>query len=80
MEDIEQRAQNLLNQLKAKRHAELADKVFREPERKKAKEQAKKEAAERERKEIMDRWGDRLAKAQEHMEQKQAEQEQLIND
>ncbi len=41
----------------------MADKIFREPERKRAKEHTKKEAAERERQELENRWSPYLEKA-----------------
>ena len=67
IKDIEQRAKDMIEQCQCrkaqKEHAELADKIFREPERKTAREQAKKEAAERERQELEGRWGPYLEKA-----------------
>ena len=67
IKDIEQRAKDMIEQCRRrkvqKEHAELADKIFREPERKRAEEQAKKEAAERERQELEDRWSPYLEKA-----------------
>ena len=50
IKDIEQRAKDMIERCQNKKaqreHAELADKIFREPKRKIAKEQAKKEVAE----------------------------------
>lgn len=67
IKDIEQRAKDMIEQCQHRKeqreHAELADQIFREPERKKAKEQEKKEAAERERQELEDRWSPYLEKA-----------------
>ena len=66
IKDIEQRAKDMIEQCqrrKAQReNKELADKIFREPERKRAKEHAKKEAAERERQELENRWSPYLEK------------------
>lgn len=67
IKDIEQRAKDMIEQCQIRRaqrkNAELVDKIFREPERKRAKEQARKEAAERERQELENRWGPYLKKA-----------------
>lgn len=67
IKDIEQRTKDMIEQCqrrKAQReNKELADKIFREPERKRAKEHAKKEAAERERQELENRWSPYLEKA-----------------
>lgn len=79
MTDIEKRAQEMLNDIQRRKQAMLADKVFREPEWKKAKEQAKKEAEEREQKARADMWSPWIAKAQERMQQKQADHEKMIN-
>ncbi|NDO51834.1 hypothetical protein FMM75_21450 [Lachnospiraceae bacterium MD335] len=66
IKDIEQRAKDMIEQCqrrKAQReNKELADKIFREPERKRAKEHEKKEAAERERQELENRWSPYLEK------------------
>ena len=67
IKDIEQRTKDMIEQCqrrKAQReNKELADKIFREPERKRAKEHAKKEAAECERQELENRWSPYLEKA-----------------
>ena len=83
IKDIEQRAKDMIEQCqrrKAQReNKELADKIFREPERKRAKEHAKKEASERERQELENRWSPYLEKAMQREEQKQKDYEKIIN-
>ena len=67
IKDIEQRAKDMIEQCQCRKvqreNKELADKIFREPERKRAKEHAKKEAAECERQELEKRWSPYLEKA-----------------
>lgn len=67
IKDIEQMAKDMMEQCQCRKaqreHARLADKMFREPERKIAKEQAKKETAEHERQELKNRWSPYLEKA-----------------
>ena len=67
IKDIEQRAKDMIEQCQCRKvqreNKELADKIFREPERKRAKEQAKRENAERERQELENRWSPYLEKA-----------------
>ena len=67
IKDIEQRAKDMIEQCQCRKvqreNKELADKIFREPERKRAKEHAKKAAAECERQELENRWSPYLEKA-----------------
>ena len=67
IKDIEQRAKDMIEQCQRKKaqreNKELADKIFREPIRKKIKEQTKRENAERERQELENRWSPYLEKA-----------------
>ena len=67
IKEIEQRAKDMIEQCQCRKvqreNKELADKIFREPERKRAKEHAKKEAAECERQELENRWSPYLEKA-----------------
>lgn len=73
IKDIEQRAKDMIERCqreKARReHAELADKIFREPKR----QAAKKEMREREEadqlKQLENRWSPYLEKAMQHVEQ-----------
>lgn len=67
IKDIEQRAKDMIEQCQRRKvqmeNAELADRIFREPIRKKIKEQTKRENAERERQELENRWSPYLEKA-----------------
>ena len=82
IKDIEQRAKDMIEQCqrrKAQReNKELADKIFREPKRKRAKEHAKKEAAERERQELENRWSPYLEKVMQHAEQEKKKYDDKI--
>ena len=82
IKDIEQRAKDMIEQCqrrKAQReNKELADKIFREPERKKAKEQAERENEEHERQELENRWSPWIEKAMQHIEQKNKEYDEII--
>lgn len=73
IKDIEQRAKDMIERCqreKARReHAELADKVFREPERR-AIQKANREKEEAERlKQLEERWSPWIEKAMQHAEQ-----------
>lgn len=82
IKDIEQRAKDMIERCqreKARReHAELADKVFREPERR-AIQKANREKEEAERlKQLEERWSPRLEKAMQRAEQEKKKYDDKI--
>ncbi len=79
MTDIEQRAQKLLNDIQRRKNEKLADKVFREPERR-AIENRNREQEETERlKQMEKRWNPYLEKAMQRVEQEQQDRDKLMN-
>ena len=69
MTDIEQRAQKFLNDIQRRKQTELADKVFREPERRAIqKENREREEAER-LKQLEEKWNPYFEKAMQRVEQ-----------
>lgn len=79
MTDIEQRATKLLNDIEHRKAERLADKVFREPERRAVqKEIREREEAER-LKESRELWNPYLEKAMQRAEQETKERDRLVN-
>ena len=79
MTDIEQRAQKLLDDIQRRKNERLADKVFREPERR-AIQNKNREQEETERLKLQEkRWSPYLEKAMQRVEQEQQEREKLLN-
>lgn len=79
MTDIEQRAQKLLDDIQRRKNERLADKVFREPERR-AIQNRNREQEETERlKQMEKRWNPYLEKAMQRVEQEQQDCDKLIN-
>ena len=79
MTDIEQRAQKLLDDIQRRKNERLADKVFREPERR-AIQNRNREQEETERLRQMEkRWNPYLEKAMQRVEQEQQDRDKLIN-
>jgi len=77
IKDIEQRAKDMIERCRRKKtqreHAKLADKIFREPERKAA-QKVMKEREEAERlKQLEERWNPYLEKAMQYAGQKKKE-------
>ena len=79
MTDIEQRAQKLLDDIQRRKNEKLADKVFREPERR-AIQNRNREQEETERlKQMEKRWNPYLEKAMQRVEQEQRDRDKLMN-
>lgn len=79
MTDLEQRAQRLLNDIQRRKHAELADKVFREPGRR-AIQKANREKEEAEQlKRLEEKWNPWLEKAMQHEEQEKKKYDDKLN-
>ena len=77
MTDLEQRAQKLLDDIQRRKQAELADKIFREPERRAIqKENREREEAEQ-LKQLEARWSPWIEKAMHHENQEREEREKL---
>lgn len=78
MTDLEQRAQNLLDDIQRRRNKELADEVFRESKQRKA----QKEACEREEAKQLKRkkelWNPYLEKAMQREKQEREERDKLM--
>ena len=55
-DDLIRQADKLRNKVRKEKNDKLADKIFREPERKKAKEQEEKKAKEKENQDMVERW------------------------
>ena len=55
-DDLIRQADGLRNKVRKEKNDKLADKIFREPERKKAKEQEEKKAKEKENQDMVERW------------------------
>jgi len=82
IKDIEQRAKDMIKRCRREKtqreHAELADKIFREPERKAA-QKAIKEREEAERlKQLEERWSPYLEKAMQRAGQKKKEYDDKV--
>ena len=79
MTDIEQRAQKFLDDIQRRKNERLADKVFREPERR-AIQNRNREQEETERlKQMEKRWNPYLEKAMRRLEQEQQDRDKLMN-
>lgn len=79
MTDIEQRAQKFLDDIQRRKNERLADKVFREPERR-AIQNRNREQEETERlKQMEKRWNPYLEKAMQRVEQEQQDRDKLMN-
>lgn len=79
MTDIEQRAQKFLDDIQRRENERLADKVFREPERR-AIQNRNREQEETERlKQMEKRWNPYLEKAMQRVEQEQQDRDKLMN-
>ena len=79
MTDIEQRAQKFLDDIQRRKNEKLADKVFREPERR-AIQNRNREQEERKRlKQMEKRWNPYLEKAMQRVEQEQQDRDKLMN-
>ena len=79
MTDIEQRAQKFLDDIQRRKNERLADKVFREPERR-AIQNRNREQEETERlKQMEKRWNPYLEKAIQRVEQEQQDRDKLMN-
>ena len=79
MTDIEQRAQKFLDDIQRRKNERLADKVFREPERR-AIQNRNREQEETERlKQMEKRWNPYLEKAMRRVEQEQQDRDKLMN-
>lgn len=79
MTDIEQRAQKFLDDIQRRKNKRLADKVFREPERR-AIQNKNREKEEAERlKQTEKLWNPYLEKAMHRVEKEQQEREKLMN-
>ena len=77
MTDLEKRAQKLLDDIQRRKQAELADKIFREPERRAIqKENREREEAEQ-LKQLEERWSPWIEKAMQHAEQEREERDKL---
>ena len=78
MTDLEQRAQNLLDDIQRRRNKELADEVFRESKQR----EAQKEACEREEAKQLKRkkelWNPYLEKAMQREKQEREERDKLM--
>lgn len=55
-DEIVKQADRLRDKVKKEKNDKLADKIFREPERKKVKEQAEKQAKEKDNQDMVERW------------------------
>lgn len=55
-DEIVKQADRLRDKVKKEKNDKLADKIFWEPKRKKAKEQAEKKAKEKDNRELVERW------------------------
>ena len=77
MTEIEQRAQKVLDDIQRRKNKELADKIFREPERRAIqKENREREEAEQ-LKQLEERWNPWLEKAMRREEQEREERDKL---
>lgn len=82
IKDIEQRAKDMIEQCQCRKvqreNKELADKIFREPKRRaEQKEMREREEAER-LKQLEERWGSRIEKAMQHVEQEKKKYDDKI--
>ncbi len=77
MTDLEQKAQKLLDDIQRRKNKELADRIFREPERRAIqKENREREEAEQ-LKQLEERWSPYLEKAMQRENQEREERDKL---
>lgn len=79
MTDLEQRAQRLLDDIQRRKQAELADKVFREPERRAAQKEMREREEAEELKRLEEKWNPWLEKAMQHEEQEKKKYDDKLN-
>lgn len=78
MTDIEQRAQKLLNDIQRRKNEKLADKVFREPERRAIQNRNRERKEAEQLKQLEERWSPRIEKAMQHAEQEKKKYDDKI--
>lgn len=83
IKDIEQRAKDMIEQYQNKKaqreHAELADKIFREPKRQAAKKEMREREEAEQLKQLEERWSPRIEKAMQHVEQEKGKYDKLLS-
>ena len=79
MTDIEQRAQKLLDDIQRRKNERLADKVFREPERRVIQNRNREQEETERLKQMEKRWNPYLEKAMQRVEQEQQDRDKLMN-
>lgn len=79
MTDIEKRAQKLLDDIQMRKNRELADKIFREPERRRAQMEAHEREEAEQLKRQQEKWNPYLEKAMQRVKQEQDSYEKLMN-
>ena len=79
MTDIEQRAQKLLDDIQRRKNERLADKVFREPERRVIQNRNREQEETERLKQMEKRWNPYLEKAIQRVEQEQQDRDKLMN-
>ena len=79
MTDIEQRAQKFLDDIQRRKNERLADKVFREPERRAIQNRNREQEETKRLKQMEKRWNPYLEKAMQRVEREQQDRDKLMN-